>query len=87
MTCLAFAGRRGGVCGIGDAVKSGGIPEAQIDTSVERILRAKARAGLHATTGESRRDPPCRRPRATGDRRRVSQRSITLVKDERTRCR
>src|SRR5918993_896340 len=30
-----------------EAVKGGQIPEAQINTSVERILRAKARAGLH----------------------------------------
>ena len=29
------------------AVESGEIPQAQIDASVERILRAKARAGLH----------------------------------------
>ena len=30
-----------------DAVKAGRIPEAQVNRSVERILRAKARAGLH----------------------------------------
>jgi beta-N-acetylhexosaminidase len=67
-----------------DAVKSGRIPEAQVNQSVERILRAKARAGLHrnklvnldsiATVIGTRRN------RATADQ--VSQRSITLVRDE-----
>jgi beta-N-acetylhexosaminidase len=33
--------------GLVEAVKSGRIAEAQINTSVERILRAKAKAGLH----------------------------------------
>jgi beta-N-acetylhexosaminidase len=67
-----------------DAVKSGRIPEAQVNQSVERILRAKARAGLHrnklvnldsiATIIGTRRN------RATADQ--VSQRSITLVRDQ-----
>ena len=35
--------------GIKAAVEKGEIPMAQIDASVERILRAKARAGLHRT--------------------------------------
>jgi beta-N-acetylhexosaminidase len=73
----AFAGLR-------DAVKSGRIPEAQVTKSVERILRAKARAGLHrsklvnldavATVIGTRRN------RAVADE--VSQRSMTLVRDE-----
>ena len=33
--------------GVVEAVKSGRILESQVNTSVERILRAKARAGLH----------------------------------------
>jgi len=67
-----------------DAVKAGRIPEAQVNRSVERILRAKARAGLHrnklvnldaiATVLGTRRN------QAVADE--VSQRSITLVRDE-----
>ena len=70
---------------IRDAVKSGRISEAQITTSVERILRAKAAAGLHrnravsldsvATTVGTRAN------QAVADE--VSQRSITLIKDAR----
>ena len=70
---------------IRDAVKAGRIPEAQVNTSVERILRAKAAAGLHrnrtvnldsvATTLGTRAN------QAVADE--VSQRSITLIKDAR----
>jgi beta-N-acetylhexosaminidase len=68
-----------------DAVKSGKIPESQINASVERILRAKARAGLHrnklvnldaiATIVGTRRNKAVAQE--------VSQRSITLLRDER----
>lgn len=68
-----------------EAVKGGQIPEAQITTSVERILRAKARAGLHrnrtvnldaiATIVGTRKN------QAVADQ--VAERSITLVKDVR----
>jgi beta-N-acetylhexosaminidase len=71
--------------GIRDAVKSGRIPAAQIEASVARILRAKARAGLHkvktvdleaiATRLGTRAN------QAVADA--VSQRSLTLIKDER----
>lgn len=73
----AFAGLR-------DAVKSGEIPMAQLDGSVERILKAKARAGLH----RSRTVNLDALPTVVGTRANqsiaeaVSQRSITLVKDE-----
>ena len=56
--------------GIKAAVQSGEIPAAQLDTSVERILRAKARTGLHRVRAVNldalaeRR----RRPRAPGGR-------------------
>jgi beta-N-acetylhexosaminidase len=70
---------------IRDAVKTGRISEAQLDSSVERILRAKAAAGLHrnravnldsiATTLGTRGN------QAIADE--VSQRSITLIKDAR----
>ena len=70
-------------------VKSGEIPAAQVDTSVERILRAKARAGLHrnkAVNLDAGVDDR-RRPREPGRGRRVSERSITLLRDRGTRCR
>lgn len=74
----AFAGLR-------EAVKSGDIPAARLDASVERILSAKARAGLHKTRTVSldaiASVVGTRANNAVADA--VSQRSITLVKDER----
>ena len=68
-----------------DAVKTGRIPEAQVNTSVERILRAKARAGLHRNRIVNLDQIPnvvgTRRNRAVAEE--VSQRSITLLRDER----
>ena len=68
-----------------DAVKSGRISEAQVNTSVERILRAKARAGLHRNKMVNLDAIPTivgtRRNRAVAEE--VSQRSITLLRDER----
>ncbi|MGH9314716.1 MAG: glycoside hydrolase family 3 protein [Vicinamibacterales bacterium] len=71
--------------GIKAAVEKGEIPMAQVNASVERILRAKALAGLHkmktvsldaiATSVGSRANKAVARE--------VSQRSITLIKDER----
>jgi beta-N-acetylhexosaminidase len=67
------------------AVKSGDVPQAQVDASVLRILRAKARAGLHRTRAVNLEQIPevvgTRRNQAVADA--VSQRSITLVKDAR----
>jgi beta-N-acetylhexosaminidase len=71
--------------GIKAAVEKGEIPIAQINASVERILRAKAIAGVHrtklvnldaiaATVGS-------RAHKAVA--RDVSQRSLTLIKDDR----
>ena len=66
-------------------VASGEIPMAQLDASVRRILRAKARLGLHKTKLVSLDDLPS----VVGGRnharvaQEVSQRSITLVKDDR----
>jgi beta-N-acetylhexosaminidase len=67
------------------AVQSGDIPQAQIDKSVERILRAKAFAGLHKTRAVNL-DALAnivggRAHQAVADE--VSQRSITLVRDQR----
>jgi beta-N-acetylhexosaminidase len=71
--------------GIVGAVKSGRIPEAQINASVERILRAKARAGLHrnktVNLDQVTTVVGTRRNRAVAEE--VSQRSITLLRDER----
>jgi beta-N-acetylhexosaminidase len=67
-----------------EAVKSGQIPEAQINTSVERILRAKVRANLHRNRTVNldaiSTIVGTRRNRAVADE--VNQRSITLLKDE-----
>src|SRR5687768_87898 len=69
--------------GIRAAVQSGEIPAAQLDASVERVLRAKARAGLHRTRAVNL-DALAnivggRAHQAVADE--VSQRSITLVRD------
>ena len=71
--------------GVVEAVKGGQIPEAQINTSVERILRAKARAGLHRNRTVNLDSIPTivgtRKNQAVADQ--VAERSITLVKDVR----
>lgn len=67
-----------------DAVKSGEIAQAQVDASVERILRAKARAGLHrnklVNLDAVSSVVGTRANLAVADE--VSRRSITLLKDE-----
>jgi beta-N-acetylhexosaminidase len=71
--------------GIRAAVEKGEIPAAQINASVGRILRAKAIAGLHKTKVVNLEAIGA----AVGSRghkavaRDVSQRSLTLIKDER----
>ena len=70
---------------IAAAVQSGEIPRAQLDASVERVLRAKAFAGLHKTRAVNL-DALAnivggRAHQAVADE--VSQRSITLVRDQR----
>jgi beta-N-acetylhexosaminidase len=71
--------------GIKAAVQSGEIPPARLDASVERVLRAKARAGLHRVRLVNLDALPNivggRAHQAVADE--VSQRSITLLKDER----
>jgi beta-N-acetylhexosaminidase len=71
--------------GLVEAVKSGDIPMARVEASVERILRAKARAGLHRSrTVDLEKIPSLvgtRANQAIADE--VSRRSMTLVKDER----
>ena len=71
--------------GIKAAIESGVIPMAQVDASVKRILRAKARVGLHV----QKMVPLDRVSDLVGGRanaliaQQVSQRSITLIKDTR----
>jgi beta-N-acetylhexosaminidase len=66
------------------AVSSGQIDRAQIDASAARVLRAKARLGLH----RARSVPVEEVARVVGGRahqavaRAISERSVTLVKDE-----
>lgn len=73
------------VAAIKSAVGSGEIPPAQLDRSVERILRAKARTGLNRVRAVNLDALPAlvggRAHQAVADE--VSQKSITLVKDER----
>ena len=67
------------------AVKSGQIPEPQINASVQRILRAKARAGLHrnkiVNLDQVAAVVGTRKNLTVADE--VSERSITLLKDAR----
>lgn len=70
---------------IRNAVKSGEIPEAQLTASVLRILRAKARAGLHrnrlVNLDAISTIVGTRANQAAADA--ASQQGITLLKDER----
>ncbi|HEY3382999.1 MAG TPA: glycoside hydrolase family 3 N-terminal domain-containing protein [Vicinamibacterales bacterium] len=71
--------------GIKAAVESGEIGRAQVDASVERILRAKARIGLH----KSRTVDPMGVETKVGGRAHeavnaeICERALTLVKDDR----
>lgn len=76
---------RAAFAGIKAAVEAGEISAAQLDTSVERILRAKARTGLHHSRAVNL-DALVnivggRAHQAVADE--VSRKSITLVKDQR----
>ena len=71
--------------GIREAVEQGLVPREQIDRSVERILAAKARLGLHRARTVDVEAVPA----AVGGRARealaveIASRAITLLKDER----
>jgi beta-N-acetylhexosaminidase len=73
------------VAAIKAAVTSGQIPMSQVDASVRRILRAKARVGLAKAKTVSLDDVPKlvggRTHAAVADA--LSQKSITLIKDDR----
>jgi beta-N-acetylhexosaminidase len=70
--------------GLKAAVQSGEIPQAQIDASVSRVLKAKARAGLHRVRTVNLDALPnvvgTRAHQAVADA--ISQKSITLIKDQ-----
>jgi beta-N-acetylhexosaminidase len=73
------------VAGIKAAVERGDIATAQLDASVRRVLRTKARLGLHKKKTVSLDDLPFlvggrQRGRVARD---VSERSVTLLKDDR----
>ena len=67
------------------AVKDGKLPRAQVERSVRRILEAKARLGLHRTRTVNLETAPLvvggRKHEAVAQA--VSNRAITLIKDER----
>ncbi len=71
--------------GIKAAVAAGEIPEAQITASVERILKAKARLGLHVT----KQTDVAAIPQSFGGRahaqlaQEINEKAVTLIKDER----
>jgi beta-glucosidase-like glycosyl hydrolase len=73
------------IAAVKEAVTSGRIPMAQLDASVRRILRTKARLGLHRTKTVALDEVPD----LVGGRERqkvardLSQKAITLIKDER----
>ena len=71
--------------GIKAAVESGRISRERLETSVRRVLTAKARLGLHRVRAISLEAVPdvvgTRRHAAVA--RQVSERSVTLIKDER----
>jgi beta-N-acetylhexosaminidase len=68
------------------AVESGLIPRARLEASVRRILTAKARLGLHRTRAVSLESVPeivgTRRNMAVAQQ--ISDRAVTLIKDERS---
>ena len=70
--------------GIKDAVSTGMVTEADIDESVERLLTAKARLGLHRSRAVSLETLPLvvgtRKSLAVAEE--ISQRSLTLLKDD-----
>lgn len=65
------------------AVESGRLPRERLDEAVERVLRAKARAGLHRGTRGAAADPspPVGAPEHRAVAERIARASVTLVRD------
>lgn len=70
--------------GLRDAVRSGQLPLARVERSVRRILRAKARLGLHRQrlVDLDQVDQTINAPRFNDLARQIAERSLTLVRDE-----
>ncbi|HEX7808464.1 MAG TPA: glycoside hydrolase family 3 N-terminal domain-containing protein, partial [Thermoanaerobaculia bacterium] len=70
---------------LGAAVKDGRVSEATIDRAVRRVLRAKLAAGLFDDpfTDESRESKVVLAPEHRAAARRIAQRAIVLLKNER----
>jgi beta-N-acetylhexosaminidase len=73
------------VAGIKAAVEKGEIPIAQLDESVRRVLRTKARLGLHKSRVVSLDDVPSKVGGRTNAAvaQAIAQRAVTLIKDDR----
>ncbi|HUK30528.1 MAG TPA: glycoside hydrolase family 3 N-terminal domain-containing protein [Candidatus Acidoferrum sp.] len=67
-----------------DAVAAGRITEKRIDESVARILRAKAKVGLHRNryVEEAALESTLRLPRSLGTARDIAERGVTLLRDD-----
>lgn len=72
------------VSGLREAVKNGQLSVARIDQSVTRILRAKARLGLHRQRliDLEQVDQTINAPRFNDLAREIAERSLTLVRDQ-----
>jgi beta-N-acetylhexosaminidase len=73
------------ITGLREAVARGEISRARLDRSVERILRAKARLGLHRQRqiAVAEVDRVVNAPRFLETAQAIADRSLTLVRDER----
>lgn len=73
--------------GIKDAVARGEIEEAQIARSAERVLRSKARLGLHKSATVSLEELPVRFGTREHEKtaRTIAERALTLLKDDKGR--
>ncbi|MGH9795706.1 MAG: glycoside hydrolase family 3 N-terminal domain-containing protein, partial [Candidatus Acidiferrales bacterium] len=72
------------IAALKDAVTSGRIPMQRINDSVERILRAKAKVGLHRqrVVDLAALNTSFRRPEFTAAAQDITDRGVTLLRDE-----
>ncbi|MGH6692209.1 MAG: serine hydrolase, partial [Gammaproteobacteria bacterium] len=72
------------IAALKDAVSSGHIPLQRINDSVERILRAKAKVGLHRqrVVDLAALNTSFRRPEFTAAAQDITDRGVTLLRDE-----
>ena len=76
----------GAIQAVADAVRRGELSEARIDDSVRRILRAKAKAGLHRrkTVAAGQLPEVLGRPGSRAIAAEAAQKAITLLRNERS---